>query len=90
MALAVLATCMSVMAFAQDTTRVVTNTTSSSTSTVGDTATSDKVWYMQPWAWFLLAGLLLLLLIGLLKGKKSTSNTERVTVTKTVDRENNP
>ena len=67
---------VNIVAFAQDTATTVTNTTS--------TATSEKLWYMQPWVWVVGGVALLLILIALLSGGKSKSKTDRVVITKTV------
>lgn len=71
----------SVIVFAQDTTVATTTTSSSATST-------EKIWYMEPWAWGL-GGVILLVII--LLATRSTSNTtsaDKVTITKTVTRDN--
>ena len=70
----------SVIAFAQDSTIATTTTSTSATST-------EKTWYMEPWAW-VLGGVILLVII--LLATRSTSNTtsaDRVTVTKTVTKD---
>ena len=71
----------SVITFAQDSTIATTTTSTSEIST-------EKTWYMEPWAW--VSGGVILLVIILL-ATRSTSNTtsaDRVTVTKTVTRDN--
>lgn len=71
-----------VIAFAQDSTTTIT------TKTDAITTTTEKTWYMEPWVWLVGAGVLVLLLIALLKGGGSNKVAqEKVTVTKTVERE---
>ena len=69
------------VAFAQDSAMSATTTTSTS-------STTERVWYMEPWAW-IVGGIILLLIIFLAargNGDKSTTS-DRVTVTKTVSRD---
>lgn len=67
-------------AYAQDTTMAATTTTATTTST-------EKIWYMEPWAW-IVGGIILLVIIVLAthSGNISTS-ANKVTVTKTVTRD---
>ncbi|MDB5201773.1 MAG: hypothetical protein JWQ27_1182 [Ferruginibacter sp.] len=70
-----------IIAFAQDST--VTATTNATTTT-----TSEQTWYMQPWAWIVGGAVLILLIIALVRGNSDkTTNSDRVTVTKTVSRD---
>lgn len=63
------------MVFAQDTTKTKITTTS--------TVTNE--WYTEPWVWIVGGIVFILLLVALLRGNSSNStNTDRVTVTKTV------
>jgi hypothetical protein len=64
-------------------------TTGSSSNTVTTTTSSSTTdnWYAQPWVWIVGGAVLLLLLVALLRGGSSASRTDRVTVTKTVDRD---
>ena len=65
--------------FAQDSTSTAITTTSSQTTT-------DRTWYMEPWAW-VVGGVIVVLIIVALTRSGGSSSTDRVTVTKTVDRE---
>ncbi len=65
--------------FAQDSTMTATTTTTSQTST-------DKTWYMEPWAW-IVGGIIVVLIIVAISRGGGSSTTDRVTVTKTVDRD---
>ena len=56
-----------------------TTTTTSQTST-------DKTWYMEPWAW-IVGGIIVVLIIVAISRGGGSSTTDRVTVTKTVDRD---
>ena len=67
-------------AFAQDSTTTATTTTTAQTTT-------ENTWYAQPWAWVVGGIILILVIVALSRGKASNSSTDRVTVTKTVDRE---
>lgn len=61
--------------FAQDTTKTKITTTS--------TVTNE--WYTEPWVWVVGGVVFILLLVALVRGNSSKStNTDRVTVTKTV------
>ena len=66
------------------------DSTSSSTST-STTVTKETTWYAQPWVWIVGGAVLILLLVALLRGggsnKNTSSRTDRVTVTKTTDRD---
>lgn len=50
------------------------------------TTTSREEWYVQPWVWVVGGAVLLLLLIALLRGSRS-GKSDRVTYTKTVERD---
>lgn len=68
------------LAFAQD--------SSMSTTITSTSATTERMWYMEPWAW-IVGGIVLLLIIFLAargNGDK-TVDSDRVTVTKTVSRD---
>ncbi len=41
-----------------------------SVTTRTTTSTTENVWYMQPWAWMAGGAILLVILIGLLSGRK--------------------
>ena len=66
------------LTIAQDNGGSSSTTTTTSTSKVTETA-----WYMSPWAWVAGAAVFILLLVALLRGSGNSSNTDRVTVTKT-------
>lgn len=60
---------------------------SANTITTTTSTTTTETWYAQPWVWIVGGAVLLLLLVALLRGGGSDSRTDRVTITKTVDRE---
>lgn len=66
------------------------DSTSSTTST-STTVTKETTWYAQPWVWIVGGAVLILLLVALLRGggsnKNTSSRTDKVTVTKTTDRD---
>jgi Na+/H+ antiporter NhaC len=66
------------IASAQDST--VTTTQTSRTAT-------ETTWHIEPWMWIVGAVVVLLILIGLFRGKSTTVSSDRVTVTKTVERD---
>ena len=63
--------------------------TTTSTKKVDVSVESSENWYASPWVWVIAAAVFILLLVALLGGKsRSTdSSTDRVTVTKTVERD---
>ncbi|MCY7291548.1 MAG: hypothetical protein LH615_05125 [Ferruginibacter sp.] len=71
---------LSVITFAQDTTLATTTTTSSATST-------EKTWYMEPWAWVLGGIILVVIIILATRGSSNTTSADKVTVTRTVERD---
>lgn len=85
--LSVLTAFLSVIAFAQDTASSVNVTTTQTETATTTTATSQNPWYTQPWVWLLGAALLVLILIALLKGKRSDTSRVSVTETRTVKRD---
>ena len=70
----------SVMVFAQDST-VATSTTSTSA------ISTEKTWYMEPWAWVLGGVILLVIILLATRSTSSTTSADKVTVTKTVTRD---
>ncbi len=71
---------------AQDRTGNSNQTTTTTTST--HTSAQTDVWYTQPWVWIAGGVLFILLLVALFRGRNDkASNTDRVSVTKTVRRE---
>lgn len=76
------------------------STSSSSSSSTRTTSTSIDInesgeWYTSPWVWVIGAAAFILLLIALLRGgggnnRTDVSSTDRVTVTKTVERDRDP
>lgn len=71
--------------WAQDSTGSSTTTTTSST-----TIKNDTTWYTSPWVWIVGAAVFILLLVALLggnKNKSSSGSTDRITVTKKVERD---
>ena len=63
----------------------------STTTTTSTTVTKETTWYAQPWVWIVGGAVLILLLVALLRGggpnKNTASRTDKVTVTKTTDRD---
>ena len=86
MYLFVMLTFSALITFAQEQSGEATTTGSSSTKITTSTSTSET-WYAQPWVWVVGGAVLLLLLVALLRGGSSSGRTDRVTVTKTVDRD---
>ena len=65
------------------------DSTSSSTKITTSTSTETSTWYTEPWVWVVGGAVFILLIVALVRGSSSnTSNTDRVTVTKTVTRDN--
>lgn len=67
-------------------------TSSSTTSTKTEIKVADgDNWYMSPWVWVVGGAVFILLLVALTRGggssRRDSGTTERVTVTKTVDRD---
>jgi hypothetical protein len=62
------------------------STTSSSKKV--DVSVSSSNWYSSPWVWVIGAAIFILLLVALVGGSRGrTSSGDRVTVTKTVERD---
>ncbi|MGZ3850261.1 MAG: hypothetical protein ACXVMS_16210 [Flavisolibacter sp.] len=77
--------CLQTVLWAQD----GSSSTTTSSKNV-DVATHSDNWYASPWVWVIGAAVFILLLVALLSGGRSRSadsSTDRVTVTKTVERE---
>jgi hypothetical protein len=65
------------------------SSTTSSGSKTDVTVTTDH-WYASPWVWVVGAAVFILLLVALLgggRGRSSETTSDRVTVTKTVERD---
>jgi hypothetical protein len=81
-------TLVQVVLFAQDSGG---STTSSSSKKVDiNVQNSGGDWYTSPWVWIIGAAVFILLLVALVGGGRSRSSdtsTDRVTVTKTVERD---
>ncbi len=69
---------MQTISFAQDTTGG-TKTTNITTKT---TTTETNTWYTEPWVWVVGAAVFIILIVAITRGNKSSSTTDRVTVTK--------
>jgi hypothetical protein len=77
-------TCIQTALWAQDSGG--SSTTSSSKKV--DVSVSSNEWYTSPWVWVIGAAIFILLLVALLGGGRGrTSSGDRVTVTKTVERD---
>lgn len=67
------------------------STTSTQSSKSVDVSVSESTdWYTSPWVWIVGAAVFVLLLVALLSGgrsRRSAASTDRVTVTKTVERD---
>ncbi len=64
--------------------------TTTSTKKVDVSVESTQNWYASPWVWVIGAAVFILLLVALLSGGRSrstNSSSDRVTVTKTVERD---
>jgi len=64
--------------------------TTTSTKKVDVSVESTESWYASPWVWVIGAAVFILLLVALLGGGRSRttdSSSDRVTVTKTVERD---
>ena len=70
----------SAVSLAQDVANATTTTTSTS-------VTTEKTWYMEPWAWILSGVVLLVIIILATRSSSSKKNAESVTITRTVQRE---
>ena len=66
------------IAMAQDSTMQTTQTNQTTTQTTS---------YVQPWVWVVGGAVVLLILIALLRNKSTTTSSDKVTVTKTVERD---
>ena len=78
--------CMQVVVMAQEST---SSTTTTSTKSV-DVNVETENWYAAPWVWIVGGALFILLLVALLGGgsrRRSSAASDRVTVTKTVERD---
>ncbi len=80
--------CVQTIIWAQDSTSTSTTTSSSTERTIE----GSENWYASPWVWIVGAALFILLLVALTRGGSSrrtsdTTNSDRVTVTKTVRRD---
>lgn len=76
--------CMQVVVMAQEGS---STTTTTSTKSV-DVNVETENWYAAPWVWIVGAALFILLLVALLSGgSRRSASSDRVTVTKTVERD---
>lgn len=58
---------------------------SSSSSTTSTTVSTTETWYTEPWVWIVGGAVLLLLIVALMRGNKtSDTRSDKVTVTKSV------
>lgn len=63
---------------------------SSTSSTKTDVTVTSNQWYASPWVWVVGAAVFILLLVALLGGNRSRgtdTTSDRVTITKTVERD---
>ena len=70
----------SVIVFAQDSTVAVSTTSTSATTT-------EKTWYMEPWAWILGGVILVVIILLATRSSSNTTSADKVTITKTVTRD---
>lgn len=70
----------SIVTFAQDTTMAATTTSTT-------TASTEKTWYMEPWAWVLGGVILLVIILLATRSSSNTTSADKLTVTKTVSRD---
>ena len=65
-----------------------TSKTSTTTTDVNITSNSSGEWYTQPWIWVVGAAVFILLLVALMRGgsRESVTTSDRVTVKKTIER----
>ena len=64
--------------------------TTTSTKKVDVTVENTESWYASPWVWVIGAAVFILLLVALLgggRGRTTDGSSDRVTVTKTVERD---
>ncbi len=65
------------------------SSTTTTTTHVSNISDQGSNWYASPWVWVVGGAVFIILLIALTRGGKSAnSSTDRVTVTKTVSRDN--
>ena len=81
----------SMASMAQENTGATEETTTSKTTKTTDiniTADGGGEWYTQPWVWVVGAAVFILLLVALMRGgrRDSVTTSDRVTVKKTVER----
>lgn len=80
--------CVQTIIWAQDSTSSTTSTSSSTERTIEN----SENWYASPWVWIVGAALFILLLVALTRGGSSrrttdATNSDRITVTKSVRRD---
>jgi hypothetical protein len=66
------------------------SSSSTSTGTKTNVSVTTDHWYASPWVWVVGAAVFILLLVALLggnRGRSSDTTSDRVTVTKTVERD---
>lgn len=79
----------SLISWAQDSGETQSSTTTTTTRSTDVTTTTE--WYTQPWVWIVGAAVFILLLVALLKssrGRDTVSTSDRVTVKKTIEKDN--
>lgn len=66
---------------------------STTSKSVSVTTHNDSQWYGSPWVWVVGAAVLILLLVALTRGgsnRSGSTSSDKVTVTKTVERDTDP
>jgi hypothetical protein len=73
--LAILFTCMQVVLWAQDANQTVTQKTTETTTTQ---------WYTSPWVWVAGGAIFIIILVALMRGNSSTSETRTTVIKDTI------
>jgi hypothetical protein len=72
--LAILFTCMQVMLWAQDSNQTITT----------KTETTTTQWYTSPWVWVAGGAVFIIILVALMRGNSSTSETRTTVIKDTI------
>lgn len=88
--LLVMLCCMQTVLWAQNNNGGGSDNGGTSKTEVNISADAGDAWYTSPWVWVIGAAVFILLLVALTSGgrsRRTDSSTDRVTVTKTVERD---